>query len=170
MSLTLRPAKKSEVALLNELGINLYTQHLQQYWTSKEEMNDYLQQEYSLKTIQNSLADPSVSWYVVETTVPVGFLKVTWRCPVPGTNLEGTLLNKLYLSPNETGKNYGKLLFDEVALKARECGSKFLWLEVHEHNSRARNFYEKQGMIFIKHLIYKTPTSDVTVHILMKNL
>lgn len=170
MTFILRDAKQSEAALLNQLGIRLYTHHLQHYWDSKDEMNEYLQQEYSLHTIQHSLNDPAVSWYIVESSTPVGFLKVTWRCHIPGTRQEGTLLNKLYLSPDETGKNYGRQILDDIAEKARERGNDYLWLEVHEHNKRARQFYEKQGMVFIQDFFHKTSTSDVKVHILGKNL
>ena len=97
-------------------------------------------------------------------------MKVIWQCNIPGSPLQGTLLKKLYLSEGTTGKNYGQLIFGEVAEMAKERGSNFLWLEVLKENTRARRFYERQGMTFIRDNFYKTATQNVTVHVLGMNL
>ncbi|MDH0053812.1 hypothetical protein [Pantoea ananatis] len=99
-------------------------------------MDEFLKQEYSQQVIESSLADPSAGWYIVETSAPIGFVKLVWRCSIPGTPLQGTLLKKLYLSEGSTGKNYGELIFNEVAEMAKERGSDFLWLEAHKHVDR----------------------------------
>ncbi|WP_205951052.1 GNAT family N-acetyltransferase [Pantoea stewartii] len=170
MTLILREARQSDASLLSELGVSTYTHHFRQYWTHSEELDEFLNQEYSPQVIESSLADPSAGWYIIETSAPIGFVKVIWRCNIHGTPLHGTLLKKLYLSEGSTGKNYGQLIFDEVAEMAKERGSDFLWLEVLKENTRARKFYEIQGMTFIKDNFYSTATQDVTVHVLGMNL
>jgi len=170
MTLILREARQSDVSLLSELGVSTYTHHFKQYWTNREGLDEFLKQEYSLQVIESSITDPSAGWYVVETSAPIGFVKVIWRCNIPGTSLNGTLLKKLYLSEGSTGKNYGQLIFNEVAEMAKERGCDFLWLEVLKENTRARRFYERQGMSFIKDNFYNTATQDVTVHVLGMNL
>lgn len=170
MTLILRKARQSDALLLNELGVRTYTHHFEKYWTHREELDDFLLQEYSLQVIKRSLADPSAGWYIAETLTPVGFVKVTWQCQIPGTSRHGTLLNKLYLSEGTTGKSYGELIFNEVAEMAKEKGSDFLWLEVLKENTRARKFYEKQGMTFIRNNFFNTATQHVTLHVLGMNL
>jgi len=170
MTLILREARQCDVSLLSELGVSTYTHHFKQYWTHSEELDEFLNQEYSPQVIESSLADPSAGWYVVETSAPIGFVKVIWRCNIPGTSLNGTLLKKLYLSEGSTGKNYGQLIFNEVAEMAKERGSDFLWLEVLKKNTLARRFYERQGMTFIRDNFCNTATQNVTVHVLGMNL
>lgn len=170
MTLILREARQSDASLLNELGVRTYTHHFEKYWTHREELDDFLLQEYSLEVIKRSLADPSAGWYVAETSAPVGFVKVIWHCNIPETTLHGTLLKKLYLTEGTTGKSYGQLIFNEVAEMAKERGSDFLWLEVLKENTRARRFYERQGMTFIRDNFYNTASQDITVHILGMNL
>ncbi|WP_205953124.1 GNAT family N-acetyltransferase [Pantoea stewartii] len=170
MNLLLREARLSDASLLNKLGVETYTHHFEQYWTHRAELDDFLLQEYSLQVIESSLADPSAGWYVVETSSPIGFVKVIWRSSMPGTALHGTFLNKLYLSEGATGKNYGKYIFNKIAEMAKEKGNDYLWLEVLKENTRARHFYEKQGMTFIRNNFHKTATQQVTVDVLGKPL
>ncbi|ORM84294.1 alanine acetyltransferase [Pantoea deleyi] len=170
MTLILREARHSDASLLNELGVRTYTHHFEKYWTRREELDEFLLQEYSLQAIVSSLAEPSVNWYIAETLTPVGFVKVTWQCQIPGTSRQGTLLNKLYLSEGTTGKSYGQLIFNEVADMAKEKGSDFLWLEVLKENARARRFYEKQGMAYIRNNFFNTATQHVTLHVLGMSL
>lgn len=123
-----------------------------------------------MQAIGSSLADPSVNWYLAETVTPVGFVKVTWQCQIPGTSHYGTLLNKLYFSEGTTGKSYGELIFNEIAEMAKERGSDFLWHEVLKENTRARKCYERQGMTFIKNVPYNIAIQHVTLHVLGKSI
>ena len=170
MTLILREARHSDASLLNELGVRTYAQHFEKYWTHRDELDEFLKQEYSLQVIESSLNDPSAGWYIVETSAPIGFVKVIWRCNIPDTPIHGTLLKKLYLLEGTTGKNYGQLILNKVAEMAKERGSNFLWLEVLKENTRARRFYERQGMTFIRDNFCNTATQNVTVHVLGMNL
>nr|WP_233462413.1 GNAT family N-acetyltransferase [Enterobacter asburiae] len=82
-------------------------------------MKDFLDGEYALSVLEQSLKDNAVSWYVAETDRPVGFMKVTWEALLPETDKKGVLLNKLYLDPAETGKNYGQVMFNSITDMAR---------------------------------------------------
>jgi len=119
-------------------------------------MNDFLEAEYSYPALERSLQDPGTSWYLAEASCPIGFAKVTWESVIPETSVSGVLLNKLYLNSAETGKNYGKLMFEKFVVLAQSRGKNYLWLEVLEQNERAYRFYEKQGMLHIKDTVLKT--------------
>lgn len=156
MTLQIRQATLADSVLLNEMGFRIYRAHFQHMWVSEAEMNDFLVSEYSLSTLEKSLRDRSVSWYVAETDRPIGFAKLTWQSTIPETELSGVLLNKLYLCPAETSQRYGQLMFERIKELARSNGKDFLWLEVLEQNERARKFYDKQGMQFIKAIVFET--------------
>ncbi|WP_341271676.1 GNAT family N-acetyltransferase, partial [Enterobacter roggenkampii] len=66
------------------------------------------------------------------------------------------LLNKLYLDPAETGKHYGQDMFNKIIDMARSRGKNSLWLEVLEQNVGAYRFYQKQGMLCIKNVLFET--------------
>jgi len=141
MSLRIRQATGADSTLLSELGYRIYPAHFQHLWVSDAEMNDFLDGEYALSVLVQSLQESNVSWFVAETDRPVGFMKVTWEAMIPETDKQGVLLNKLYLDPAETGKNYGQVMFNEITDMARNRGKDYLWLEVLEQNAGAYRFY-----------------------------
>ncbi|MCT4709090.1 GNAT family N-acetyltransferase [Enterobacteriaceae bacterium H11S18] len=166
MPLKIRQATQADLMLLNELGNNIYRAHFKHMWASESEMNDFLECEYALSTLEHSLKEYGVCWYLAETDHPIGFAKVTWECTIPDTEISGVLLNKLYLDPAETRKRYGQLMFDEITELARRRGKKFLWLEVLEQNDRACKFYSKLGMRHIKDTYFKTTSQQSRLKIM----
>ncbi|MBU5642968.1 GNAT family N-acetyltransferase, partial [Citrobacter sp. S46_ASV_140] len=125
-------------------------------WKSESEFDNYLEGEYSLPVIEQSINDKNISWYIVEIEQPIGFVKLTWQATIPNTDISGVLLNKLYLAPTKTNQHYGQLMFNKVIDLARSQGKKYLWLEVLEQNERAQKFYKKQGMKHISDIIFET--------------
>ena len=125
-------------------------------WKSESEFDNYLEGEYSLPVIEQSINDKNINWYIVEIEQPIGFVKLTWQATVPNTDISGVLLNKLYLAPSKTNQHYGQLMFNKVIDLARSQGKKYLWLEVLEQNERAQKFYKKQGMKHISDIIFET--------------
>lgn len=166
MSLHLRQATLVDLTLLNELGYDIYRAHFSHMWVSESEMNDFLDGEYSPSALEQSLKDHGVCWYVAETDRPVGFAKVTWSSTISDTEITGVLLNKLYLSPAQTGKRYGQLMFKKITELARERGKDFLWLEVLEQNESACKFYRRLGMRHIKDTVFKTASQQSILKIM----
>lgn len=166
MTLSIREADLVDLVLLNELGYKIYRSHFSHMWISESEMNGFLDAEYSYPTLEKSLQDPGTSWYLAEANYPIGFAKVTWKSVIPETTISGVLLNKLYLNPTETGKNYGKMMFEKFVVLAQSRGKKYLWLEVLEQNERAYRFYEKQGMLYIKDTVLKTDSQQSTLKVM----
>lgn len=53
----------------------------------------------------------------------------------------------IYLLPDRMGKGYGKKLFAEAVRELEEMGFRDIFLWVLEENTRAREFYERQGFV-----------------------
>jgi len=170
MTVTIRPATLDDVSLLSQLAPQIYRQHFGDQWISDSELNDFLEAEYSESIISADLSDPAVCWFVAHTDTFIGFAKLTWDSAIPDTDLSGVLLNKLYLAPNATGKQHGKILFEAMVQQAREREQTFFWLTVLEQNPRARKFYEKQGMQYIKDSVFKTESQQSILHIMGMNI
>ena len=130
----------------------------------------FLDAEYAPSVIEQSLTESHVSWFVAETDRPVGFMKVTWDAMLPETDKRGVLLNKLYLDPAETGKHYGQDMFNKIIDMARSRGKDSLWLEVLEQNAGAYRFYQKQGMLCIKNVLFETASQQSILRIMGMSL
>jgi GNAT superfamily N-acetyltransferase len=156
MSLVIRQATLADSALLKELGYRIYPAYFKHMWKSESELDSYLECEYSLPVIEQNINDKNISWYIAEIDQPIGFAKLTWQATIPNTDINGVLLDKLYLAPTKTNQHYGQLMFKKVINLARSNGKKFLWLEVLEQNERAHRFYKKQGMQYISDIVFET--------------
>ncbi|MRE92177.1 GNAT family N-acetyltransferase [Enterobacter bugandensis] len=132
-------------------------------------MKAFLDAEYTPAVIEQSLSESPVSWFVAETDRPVGFMKVTWDAMLPETDKRGVLLNKLYLDPAETGKHYGQDMFNKIDM-ARSRGKDYLWLEVLEQNAGAYRFYQKQGRLCIKNVLFETASQQSILNIMGMSL
>lgn len=166
MTFRIRQATEADSTLLSELGYRIYPAHFQHLWVSDAEMKDFLNAEYASSVIEQSLTESQVSWFVAETDRPVGFMKVTWEAKIPETDKQGVLLNKLYLDPAETGKNYGQVMFNYITDMARSKGKTYLWLEVLEQNAGAYRFYQKQGMLCLKDVVFATASQQSILRIM----
>jgi len=166
--LTIRKARPDDAALLSEMGYASYTHHFAHLWHEQQELQDFLQQEYSLNALQQSLQSQASEWFVALSTVPAGFAKVSWHCAIEGETQAGTLLHKLYLLPGETRKGYGEQMIAEIERMAKSRGETFLWLEVLDANPQAYRFYLRQGFTHIKDTVFSTPSQQSTLHILGK--
>ncbi|NIF48573.1 GNAT family N-acetyltransferase [Enterobacter sp. Ap-1006] len=170
MSMKIRKARLEDVPLLAKLGSESYRHHFERHWVSAEELQAFIEEEYAPQTLAESLACPEVSWFIAEVEKPVGFAKISWNLPVPEHSFSGALLNKLYLAPGETGKNYGKLIFEEMLRLARRREQHYLWLQVLEGNEGARRFYEAQGMRHLTNETFSSATQASTLYILGRSI
>lgn len=101
--LKIRTARAEDAALLNEMGNASYRHHFAHLWHNADELACYLQQEYSLASLQRSLTDYQCCWLIAEAPHPVGFAKYACRQAISPEGPSGTLLHKLYLLPDTTG-------------------------------------------------------------------
>ena len=97
--LKIRLARPEDAALLNQMANASYRHHFAHLWHNADEMEHYLQQEYSMAALAHSLADPQCCWLIAEAARPVGFAKYACGQNSDPEGPAGTLLHKLYLLP-----------------------------------------------------------------------
>lgn len=166
MSISIRIAQPKDASLLRSLAFNIYPAHFRHMWLCESEMHAYLESEFSLSSLNLKLNDPAVCWFVAETDKPVGFAKLTWINTIPETTVTGVSLDRIYLAPDATGKQFGRTFFKEIIVIAQKKGMTFLWLQVREQNCRARKFYEVAGMRHITDAFFKTTSQVSRLHIM----
>ncbi|CAH6066538.1 GNAT family N-acetyltransferase [Citrobacter koseri] len=137
MNLTIRYAVPADTPILQTLGKSSYYHHFKELWDCPVELRQFINSEYAPDQLENSLNDPSVTWLIAESDKPVGFAKISWDRPVSGGNHSGALLNKLYFAPGETGKGYGRILFENSQrLSKKAC---YMYSEnVFRHRGKCR--------------------------------
>ncbi|MEX9951735.1 GNAT family N-acetyltransferase [Providencia rettgeri] len=166
----LRKATKHDALLLHKIGTESYMHHFATLWNSQNELNSYLNQEYSTTKITEDLNQQHIDWYVIENRSPIGLVKLTYHSCIPETNLVGTLLNKLYFSPGATGKGYGKTVFRFIEALSKQQGDSLLWLDVLASNTRAMAFYQSNDMHILKEMLFTSETQKSLEYIMSKTL
>lgn len=163
----LRTAKPEDAPLLSEMGFASYHHHFSHLWLSPTELAAFLQQEYAITSLARSLADNTTQWLIAtDNNRPVGFAKYSCHQSIDPQGPIGTLLQKLYLLPNETGKGYGEYIVAGVIQRAQDREDRWLWLEVLASNPQARRFYERLGMRHLKDTLFTTASQQSSLHIM----
>ena len=136
---------------------------------TKENMRKYLDEELSTEKLTNELANPDSEFYfaLLENNV-IGYLKLNFGQSQTELKDDNAIeLERIYVLKEFQGKSIGQFLYNYTIQIARQRDVDYLWLGVWENNIRARNFYQKNGLVeFDKH-IFKLG-NDVQTDIMMK--
>jgi diamine N-acetyltransferase len=122
-----------------------------------EDMNQYLQNNYSDAAILNELSDPANIYQVIfYQGKPAGFSKIVLNAS--HTNIaepNATKLDRIYLLSEFFDQKLGYHLLQkniELSKKNDQCG---MWLFTWTGNERAVNFYQRNGFTIIGDHLFK---------------
>jgi len=170
MSIRLIQATEHDIQQLHLLGCASYRHHFSHLWHSATELNQYLDAEYGLHAIQQSMQQKNVNWFVIKTDKAIGLVKLTFAEKLPEEAYCGTMINKIYFLPETTGQGHGQAIFKEIEDLARQQGDQCIWLEVLTSNQAAKRFYEKCGMHLVKDAFFIVAYHKIPMHIMAKVL
>jgi diamine N-acetyltransferase len=127
-----------------------------------ENMQLYVQQEFSVDTLQAQLLDAHTSFYFAEMDNKIiGYLKLS---DAQKNSLE---IERIYVQASMQAKGIGQLLLDHAINIAKQIGANFIWLGVWEHNPKAIRFYKKNNFEAFDAHIFQLG-NDAQTDILMK--
>lgn len=136
---------------------------------TEENMKKYLDEEFKTEKLSSELKDKNAEFYFAtfDNTV-IGYLKLNIGQSQTELKEDNALeIERIYVLKEFHGKNVGQLLYEKAIQLARQKKAEYVWLGVWEDNTRAINFYKKNGFIeFDKH-IFKLGNDDQT-DIMMK--
>ena len=136
---------------------------------TKENMDKYLEEGFSLTKLAEELADSNAEFYFsLYNNIIIGYLKLNFGNAqtelMDGKAME---IERIYVLKEYHGKNVGQILFGKAIAIASLHQCEYVWLGVWEENPRAINFYQKNGFVeFDKH-IFKLGDDEQT-DIMMK--
>ncbi len=113
---------------------------------STEQLEYMLESFYSVPSLQHQQRSLKHQFVIVfENESPIGFASFSAHAD----NASIYHLNKIYVLPEQQGKNIGKQLLEYVIISAKEKGAASLQLNVNRNN-KALKFYQKQGFTVIR--------------------
>jgi len=169
--LDIRQAGIADSERLQKMGMETYRHYFGSLWQSAAELQQFLDNDFSLATLQQGLSDPEQHWWLAtEAGVPTGFAKVHYNQPLPESQEQGAMLCKLYLQPSAKSRGLGAALFARAEQQAAERQQSWVWLTVLKSNTTAISFYERQGMSIHCESAYVTETQTTELWVMKKNI
>lgn len=138
---------------LQNIGRQTFTETFAEINTP-ENMLKYLEDSFSAEQLAREIEDPDSEFYFATLgNRAIGYLKVNKGQAQTELKDENTLeLERIYVLAEFHRKKVGQILFDKALKTAQNLKVEYLWLGVWENNTRAINFYRKNGFAeFGKH-------------------
>lgn len=158
MQVSIRKAELSDAESLRRLSIDSFV-NAYAVFNTKEDMEQYLAENFSEKTIAEELVDPNVVFLVAMSETPataggventgdnshlVGYVKLNLSRQLPGSTrpLE---IARLYTDTKLIGQGIGAQILRAVEKFAYDNNFDSVCLDVWQKNYRAVNFYQREG-------------------------
>lgn len=167
----IKQAEIADIEQLQKTGIETYCHYFGSLWENAAELQQFLDNDFSMDSLQQGLMDPDQHWWLASEEGHItGFAKVQYNQPIPEGQESGAMLCKLYLQPLVRSRGLGAALFAQAERHACEQQQSFLWLTVLKSNTSAIGFYERQGMSIHCESAYVTETQTTELWVMKKTL
>ena len=143
-----------DVEALQSISTQTFRETFQEVNT-EEDMQIYLDGAFNYDKLKEEINNAHSAFYFATDTMNVlGYLKINLdqaQTEKKGNN--AVEIERIYVLKTYQGKQVGQLLFKQALQLARERNADYLWLGVWEENTKAINFYKKNGLVpFDKHI------------------
>ncbi|MGB3869440.1 MAG: GNAT family N-acetyltransferase [Flavobacteriales bacterium] len=122
---------------------------------TEENMKSYLENDFSIDKITAELNNEASEFYFAKLDKEViGYLKLNFGQSQTELKDDNAIeIERIYVLKELHGKKVGQILYDKAIEIAKNKKADYVWLGVWEENSRAINFYKKNGFVeFDKHI------------------
>lgn len=156
---------------LYTLGNATYRQHFSELW-SEQGLQNFLNQDFSLENLSESLADPQQIWVLAENEHAqlIGYAKLNLNQYQPDLKCMGMELQKIYLLKEVIGKHIAANLMQYIIEIANQHHQAYIFLEVLKTNARAKKFYQKFAFTEQLSLDFKTDLYDIGMDLMQLEL
>ena len=169
--ITIRKGTLKDIDLLKRISIHTFIETFSA-GNTEENMTKYVVEELSTEKLTAELSDCNAEFYfaTLEGKV-IGYLKLNFGESQTELQDHNTLeIERIYVLKDFHGKKAGQILYDQAIQIAKNKKADFVWLGVWEENTRAINFYKKNGFVeFDKH-IFKLGNDEQTDIMMKRNL
>lgn len=143
--ISIKPAELKDLEIIRQLAFEIWPFAYGDI-LSTSQITYMLDKIYSLPSLEHQFSILKHQFIIVlEKEAPVAFASFSQH----ENNPLAFHLNKIYVLPNQQGKNIGKKILDYVINKIKNAGASALQLNVNRNN-KAIDFYKKQGFRIIR--------------------
>lgn len=140
----IKPAEIADLPVIQKLAFDIWPSAYLEI-LGRRQLDYMLEKIYSLSSLEHQFKILKHQFILVaENEIPVGFASFS-----PHENSTVFHLNKIYVLPQQQGKNIGKRILDYVIHQIKKSNATALQLNVNRHN-KAIHFYQKQGFEIIR--------------------
>jgi ribosomal protein S18 acetylase RimI-like enzyme len=140
----IRNAEIDDLETIHDLAFKIWPSAYEEI-LGKAQVNYMLDKIYSLSSLQHQFSILKHQFImIVKNDSPIGFASFSAH-----DDAKAYHLNKIYLLPDEQGKNIGKQIIDYIVSEIKNAGAISLQLNVNRYN-KALHFYEKLGFKIIR--------------------
>jgi GNAT superfamily N-acetyltransferase len=136
---------------------------------TEENMTSYLSESLSLEKLKSEFDSHGSEFYfaTIESRI-IGYLKLNFGAAQTEQIIKkGMEIERIYVLQEFQGHKVGQLLFEYALQRARQLASESIWLGVWEKNTKAIQFYFKNGFVQFDTHIFKLGEDEQT-DLLMK--
>lgn len=143
--IAIRTAQTDDICALTEMAQLAYRQHFSYLWTA-EGLEQYLAQAYQPSLFEKTIRDEHTTiWLALQQSDICGYLMYHRQKRLPGFDMAGGYINRIYLLEHCSGLGIGSRLLQQAAGQGLEDEVPYLWLEVMQSNKSSIAFYQKHG-------------------------
>jgi ribosomal protein S18 acetylase RimI-like enzyme len=170
----IREGTLSDLSVLQNIGRQTFSETFSE-GNTEENMKKYLEEGFSDEKLTVELNNPDSEFYFAfQENEIIGYLKINHGQSQTELKDETAMeIERIYVLKDFHGKNIGQLLFEKAISLATEKNANYVWLGVWEENSRAINFYKKNGFVeFDKHIFVlgDDEQTDIMMRLELKSL
>ncbi|PIF46544.1 ribosomal protein S18 acetylase RimI-like enzyme [Chryseobacterium sp. 52] len=129
------------------LGRITFTETFSEYFRDPQDLFEYHERTFDVSKIRVSLQkENSHYWIAFWNKLPIGYAKLKIHSNTESIETENTSqLQKIYVLKEFLDKKIGKQLMDVLMKSFTESNKSHLWLSVLKSNTRAVQFYDRNG-------------------------
>lgn len=145
-SIIIKEVTSNDIDQLQEIGKKTFRETFEAS-NSEENMNEYLDINFSKSKINAELTEPNSEFYFAMLNEKVvGYLKINWGISQTENPDKNALeIERIYVSKEFHGKKVGQVLYEKALEISVQKKVEYVWLGVWEENPRAIRFYQKNG-------------------------
>lgn len=135
---------------------------------TKEDMENYLKENFSYEQVEREIKDNYSKFYIVENDEEVvAYMKLNFDKAQTEKDHYNTIeVQRIYVLQEYKGKQIGKKLMQKAIEIAKDKNLNYIWLGVWEHNINAIKFYEKLGFKKFDTHIFKLGDDEQTDYLM----
>jgi len=143
--ITIKLAKKADIAILALLGRLTWAESHGQYIDDKNDLLKYLNKNFSVSKTKQDINNPKQRFYIVYVDdLPVGYAKIVLHEMQENiTSKNICRLERIFILNEFIPLKIGRQLLTFVEEKAKALKLDTMWLSVYIKNNRAIRFYKK---------------------------